>query len=132
MLTDVEHEMSAEDQVISRFQESGGMITDTVTGLLWRAAPDRDTDWMTAHHWVENLEGGGWRLPAKHELLTLYEAGISWHRQGPLENDGQSAWSDSTGPRGANAWIFDFLVGSGSMTDTGSSTGIRGFAVRAP
>lgn len=131
-VTDIEHEMAAEDQVNSRFQESGGTITDTVTGLLWQVGPDRDTDWMTAHLWVENLEGGGWRMPGKRELLALYEAGISWHNQGPFDNDGQSVWSDSTSPHGANAWIFDFLVGSGSMTNTGNSNGIRGFAVRTP
>jgi|GEM_PF-3489537 len=129
VVSDVEHEMVAEDQVDSRFQESGGIITDSVTGLQWQVGPDRDTDWMTANLWVENLEGGGWRMPKKHELLALHDAGINWHDQGPFDMDGQSVWSDSTSPHGANAWIFDFLVGSGSMTNTGDSRGIRGFAV---
>jgi hypothetical protein len=132
VVTDVEHEMVAEDHVDSRFPESNGIITDTVTGLRWQVGPDSDTDWMTASLWAENLEGGGWRLPTKQELLALHNAGISWHNQGPFENDGQSVWSDSTSPHGANAWLFDFLVGSGSMSNTGDSRGIRGFAVKAP
>jgi hypothetical protein len=132
VVTDVEHEMTAEDQVDARFPESNGIISDTVTGLQWQVGPDRDTDWMTASLWVENLEGGDWRMPSKQQLLALHDAGLSWHNQGPFNNDGQSVWSDSTSPRGANAWIFDFLVGSGSMTNTGNSRGIRGFAVRSP
>jgi hypothetical protein len=128
---DVEREAQAEDRIDSRFPESDGIITDSITGLQWQVGPDRDTDWMAASLWVENLHGSGWRMPSKHELLGLHDAGLNWHNLGPFDNDGQSVWSDSTSPHGANAWLYDFMVESGSMANTGESAGNRAFAVRS-
>lgn len=134
-LTEVVHEVERtaehQDAVDSRFPEERGIITDTLTGLLWQVGPDSNTEWMTANLWAENLDGE-WRLPSKEELLGLYHAGISWNYYGPFYTEGNAVWSDSTSPHGANAWLFDFLAETGSMANTGDSRGIRGFAVRKP
>jgi hypothetical protein len=132
VVDEVEREVRAEDQVDQRFPEEGGMITDSVTGLQWKVGPDSDTDWMTASLWVENLNGEGWRMPSRQELLGLHDAGLNWHNWGPFDNDGQSVWSDSTSRYGAHAWLFDFGTGIGSMANTGDSRLNRGFAGRTP
>jgi hypothetical protein len=127
---DVERIAQAQDAVDERFPESGGVITDTVTGLEWRVGPDTDTDWMTANLWVENLDEQGWKMPTKEELLGLHEAGISWNCYGPFYTEGQAVWSDSTSPHGANAWLYDFLIETGTMANTAETDGNRAFAVR--
>ena len=128
---DVERIGQAEGAVDDRFPESGGLITDTVTGFEWRVGPDSDTDWMTASLWVENLDGEGWKMPSKEDLLGLHEAGISWNYYGPFYTEGQAVWSDSTSPHGANAWLYDFMIETGTMANTAESSGNRAFAVRS-
>jgi len=130
VVQDVEREVQAEDSVCDRFPSENGIITDTVTGLQWQVGPDRDTDWITASNWVENLAGRGWRMPSKEELLGLHDAGINWSNWGPFDNNGQSVWSDSTSRYGAHAWLYDFCVETGSMVNTAETNMNRGFAVR--
>jgi phage-related baseplate assembly protein len=42
--------------------------------LQWYAGPDKDTVWNEAKRRVANLSltGGGWRMPTRKELKTLY------------------------------------------------------------
>jgi hypothetical protein len=134
VVEDAERELHAEDDVDDRFPQDGdGVITDTVTGLRWRVGPDRDTDWMTAHTWVENLDGD-WRMPTPSEIRVLHEAGVKWNYMGPFYSNGQSVWSDSTSHYGSHAWLYDFFVESGAWVDVSTSNLVRGFAVsqRAP
>ena len=54
-----------------------GIITDTLTGLMWVPAPDREVTWDQANAYVRNLRLGGysdWRLPTRSELRSLNEA----------------------------------------------------------
>ncbi len=127
---EVERETLAQIALEDRFPETGGLISDSVSGLQWQVGPDSSTDWMTANLWVENLDGDGWILPSKEDLLGLHEAGVNWNNYGPFYTEGTAVWSDSTSPHGANAWIFDFMVGTGSMANTSESRGNRAFAVR--
>ncbi|MEN8207962.1 MAG: DUF1566 domain-containing protein [Candidatus Fermentibacteria bacterium] len=128
---DIERVAHAEGAVDDRFPDDGGVISDTVTGLQWRVGPDSDMDWMTANLWVENLDGEGWKMPSKEDLLGLHDAGISWNYYGPFYTEGQAVWSDSTSPHGANAWLYDFMIETGTMANTAESSGNRAFAVRS-
>ena len=61
------------------FAVSGeGVITDFITGMEWMAGPDEDTNWDAAQAWCSNLSvaGGGWRMPTRAELKTLYNNGF--------------------------------------------------------
>jgi hypothetical protein len=54
-----------------------GIITDTLTGLMWAPAPDREVTWDQANAYAQNLKLGGytdWRLPTRSELRSLYDA----------------------------------------------------------
>ncbi|MFZ2631420.1 MAG: DUF1566 domain-containing protein [Desulfosalsimonadaceae bacterium] len=55
-----------------------GVITDFMTGMEWMAGPDKDTNWDEAKAWCSNLSvaGGGWRMPTRAELKTLYINGF--------------------------------------------------------
>ena len=127
---EVQREVQAQIALDDRFPETRGLISDTVSGFQWQVGPDSSTDWMTANLWVENLDGNGWKLPSKEDLLQLHEEGVNWNNYGPFDTDGTAVWSDSTSPHGANAWIFDFMIGTGSMVNTAASRGNRAFAVR--
>ncbi len=128
---DVERVAQAEGTVDDRFPENGGVIRDTVTGFEWCVGPDNDTDWMAASLWATNLDGEGWKMPSKEDLLALHDAGISWNYYGPFYTEGQAVWSDSTSPHGANAWLYDFMIETGTMANTAESHGNRAFAVRS-
>ncbi|MHB8765377.1 MAG: Lcl C-terminal domain-containing protein, partial [Deferrisomatales bacterium] len=55
-----------------------GVIADGMMGLEWAVGPDRDTTYGQAQQWVANLAvaGGGWRMPTRRELATLYQKGV--------------------------------------------------------
>ncbi len=130
LVHEVEREAQAQISVEDRFPENDGLITDSVSGLQWQVGPDSDTDWMTANLWVENLDGTGWKMPSKEDLLGLHSAGINWNNYGPFYTEGNAVWSDSTSPHGANAWLYDFMVGTGTMANTAETDGNRAYAVR--
>jgi len=97
---------------------ASGVVLDTKSGLEWVAGPDKDMAWYWAKRWVNNLtvSGGGWRMPTKAELLTLYEKGKGSQNKTELlktipiisdltGNEIISVWTFS--PK----WYFDFLSG---------------------
>ena len=51
-----------------------GVVYDKNTGLGWLAGPDRNTTWDEVNKWIANLTvaGGGWRMPTRKELKTLF------------------------------------------------------------
>lgn len=110
-----------------------GVVYDKNTGLEWYAGPDKSTTWNEAKKWVENLNvaGGGWRMPTKQELKSLYKKGAGERNMTPLlKTTGWWVWSDET--KGSSlAWFFPFHSGSKGWTSRNSSGGIRCFAVRS-
>jgi hypothetical protein len=50
-----------------------GIVEDRMTGLEWKAGPDKDNTWDEARSWVQrlNVDGGGWRMPTMDELAGL-------------------------------------------------------------
>lgn len=64
---------------------SEGVITDSKTGLEWILGPDRDTNYSQAEQWVASFKmaGGGWRMPTRQELATLYQKGVGQRNMDP-------------------------------------------------
>ena len=58
-------------------QYNSGVVYDMESGLEWFAGPDRSTSWEEANRWVVGLDkfGGGWRMPIRSELDSLYHVG---------------------------------------------------------
>ena len=72
-----------------------GTVEDTKTGLEWYAGPDKNTSLREAKSWVENLTvaDGGWRMPTRKELQTLYKKGAGGRNMTPLlKTTGWDIW----------------------------------------
>jgi hypothetical protein len=53
-----------------------GLVQDNVTGLIWQQnVADQTYDWDDAHSYCASLslQGGGWRLPSRIELMSLVD-----------------------------------------------------------
>ncbi len=119
---------------------------DKNTGLEWLAGPDKATNWYDAKKWVDSLTavaGGGWRMPTREELKTLYQRGEKCNIKPFLKTTGCWVWSGET-KDSTLAWGFDYFIdiGSGllhggacsgedSFKRDGSTKFFRGFAVRS-
>jgi len=108
-----------------------GMITDSVTNLQWLPGPDQDTDYKQAKQWVasQTVAGGGWRMPTREELKTLYDPSCEFHISPPFNATGMRwLWAE---PRdSSSAWTFDFNNGGDNYRTHDSSYSKRVFAVR--
>jgi hypothetical protein len=121
-----------------RFEKfASGVVLDTKTDLEWYAGPDKDTRWNEAKRWVESLSvsGGGWRMPTREELKTLYKKGVGERNMTPLlKITGWYVWSGQT-EGSSSAWTFGFYAGIEDWYYRDpfsiSTIPIRGFAVRS-
>jgi hypothetical protein len=112
---------------------ANGVVFDKKTSLEWFAGPDRDTTWNEAKAWVEslNVAGGGWRMPTKEELKTLYQKGAGTRNMTALlKTTGWGVWSGETSDS-SSAWSFAFYIGTEYWASRYSSSNWRGFAVRS-
>jgi hypothetical protein len=76
-----------------------GVVYDKKTDLEWVAGSDKNTTWYEAKSWVENLNvaGGGWQMPIRAELNTLYKKGVGTRNMTPLlKTTGWWVWSGET------------------------------------
>jgi len=109
-----------------------GIVRDSKTGLEWVAGPDRDYSWYHAKRWTKKLtiSGGGWRMPTKNELRTLYEKGKGSRNITPLlKTTGYAVWSSDDS---SSAWHFDFNLGDyWGWSNSNWSSPTRAFAVRS-
>jgi hypothetical protein len=126
-----ENEVTARDGTFVAY--ANGVVMDTKTGLEWVAGPDRETTWDEARDWAEQLavDGGGWRMPIKEELKTLYQKGAGKSNLTPLlKTTGRWVWSRETN-NSSLAWAVSFFHGEEHwfVRDTAHFT--RGFAVRS-
>lgn len=112
-----------------------GVVKDTSTGLEWYAGPDRHTSWYEAKAWVDslNVAGGGWQMPTKNELKTLYQKGVGTRNMTPLlKTAGWVVWGEPHESFAQSAWFFTFKVGAEAYHGRGySAPSGRGFAVRS-
>lgn len=122
-----------------RFEKlASGVVRDTQNGIDWYAGPDKNTDWEDAKSWVAYLmvDGGGWRMPTRSELKSLYQKGI-----GPrnitslLETTGWWIWSGETGYNNtlitSGIWALDLSDGRELLDRRSNSIYKRAFAVRS-
>ena len=109
-----------------------GIVFDKKANLEWYAGPDVYKKWNKAKKWAENLTvaGGGWRMPTRKELKTLYKQGTGERNMTPLlKTTGWWVWSGET--RGLSAWYFRFFFGVERRYYRDYSDNGRGFAVRS-
>ena len=110
----------------SAFSRDGsGMITDSVTGLVWQDNETVQKTWVEAISYCEALTLGGnddWRLPNKKELLSIvyydtYNPAIS---SGFQNTTSSYYWSSTTYASGtSDAWGIYFSYGhTGSYNKT--------------
>ncbi len=110
-----------------------GIVSDKNTGLEWLAGPDRNATWDEAKSWVANLTvaGGGWRMPTREELRTLYQKDAGTRNMTPLlETTGWWVWSGETKDSSAACYFF-FDSGREFWVSRSNSIISRGFAVRS-
>jgi hypothetical protein len=117
----------------SRFEElAGGVVMDKVTGLEWKAGPDKDTTWAAAQKWLAtlNANGGSWRMPKLMELVDLYEEGSGTRNMTPfLKTSGWLVWAERN-PYASPAWDFYYNRGDWFRFPHDLSDRFRVFAVR--
>ncbi len=97
-----------------RFEvSSDGVITDSQTKLEWVVGPDQDTSYTQATQWVDacKVAGGGWRMPTRAELQSLYQKGVGERNMDPvIKVTGWGLWAEPKDEK--TAWGFDFSVGN--------------------
>ena len=126
-----ENEVTARDGTFVAY--ANGVVKDTKTGLEWVAGPDRETSWSEARTWADQLavDGGGWRMPAKEELSTLYQKGAGTKNLTPLlKTSGRWVWSRET-KNSSLAWAVSFFHDQEHWFVRDAAYSARGFAVRS-
>ncbi len=114
---------------------ASGVVRDTKTGLEWITGRDENTNnpWNEGKQWVENLTvaGGGWRMPTRKELETLYEKGRGPRNVTPLlKTTGWYIWSGEIRDS-LSAWRISLYTGNINWNSSSLSTyTTRVFAVR--
>ena len=113
--------------IYADFTKNNGVVTDSTTTLQWQddysdnAGSIKQTTWAAAIDYCEalSLDGGGWRLPNKKELLSI----VDYSRANPsintvFTNTSSSNYLSATTRANATsaAWIVNFKYGG-----TGSS-----------
>jgi hypothetical protein len=110
-----------------------GIVCDEKINIEWVAGPDKFVTWDEAKAWVESLSvgGGGWRMPTKEELKSLYKKGAGERNMTPLlKTTGWRVWSNETEGESA-AWYFSFYDGDYTWGPRESEGNPRVFAVRS-
>ncbi len=120
--------IAEDDQYVSY---ENGIVYDKKANIEWVAGPDSDTGWHEAGSWIRNLnvDGGGWRLPTRAEVKTLYKEGAGSNNINPVfKTTGWWVWF--TEKEGAWAWQFRDNFGREWWFGESPSNGSRIFAVR--
>ena len=111
---------------------NSGVVYDTELGLEWYAGPDQGTSWEEAKAWVAGLDkfGGGWRMPTRGELDSLYHIGDGVNNiTYLLVNSGFWIWAGQTKKTSAR-WVFSFSYGGEGWPGFPPPDGGRAIAVR--
>ena len=110
-----------------------GIVYDEKTNIELIAGPDKFMTWDEAKTWIEKLsvDGGGWRMPNKEELTSLYKKGAGERNMTPLfKITGWRVWSNEIEGESA-AWYFNFIDGDYTWGTRESEGNPRAFAVRS-
>jgi hypothetical protein len=93
-----------------RFTSSdNGIITDSGSGLQWAVCPGPSMTWVDAVRYAEtlSLEGGGWRLPTRAELKSIYNESQGGHTDPLFRINRNWVWT-SEAKDARDAWFFNF------------------------
>ncbi len=119
-----------------RFEKlSSGIIYDSTTNLEWYVGPDEDTSWHQADKWVKSLDvaGGGWRLPTKSDLQSIYSRETGERNMSSLlKTTGLGVWSSYSELSRGWAHSGFYYRGNGKFEPLYNtvSTNMRAYAVR--
>lgn len=88
-----------------------GIIDDSQLGAQWLPAPDSPMDWFQAEKYVKNIsvDGGGWRLPTRSELKSIYDVSIKGGADPFFKINENWVWTSET--QGDSAWFCSFVYG---------------------
>lgn len=118
---------------ISRFSfYPNGIVKDTLNGLEWFPAPDKDTSWEEARSWVNGLEidGGGWRQPTMDELKSVYKKGVYGRYPPPFyKTSGWYIWSGENQNQ-VGSFYFQHTIWQKRSKNNTVSKNMRAAAVR--
>lgn len=118
------------------FSKVSGVVTDSTTTLQWQddysdnGGNIKTSTWTGAIDYCEALalDGGGWRLPNKKELLSL----VDYTTYSPSidavfsNNISSNYWSSTTsGDFTSYAWIVHFRNGDASYYNKSSTCCVR-------
>jgi len=110
---------------------SNGVVYDEESGLEWFIGPDKNITWGEARAWVNELSavGGGWDMPSRKELKTLFKKDVERGITPLIKTTGWWVWA-SEHDSSSSAWYFNFSRGYASWSSQLYSDGERVFAVR--
>lgn len=102
-----------------RFTLKDGVIDDSKTGLQWVPAGNWEMTHYEAEKYVSHLSlaGGGWRLPTRAELRSLYDASEPGLVDPRFRASGKLVWTSELDADPSLAWYFNFYSG-GEFTYT--------------
>ena len=114
------------------------IVTDNLTGLIWKKTFTNNASWTSALAYCENLEYAGyddWRLPNILELASLINLNYSSHASDfPSINTVRPPWSSSTNPfyttGYTNNWTVDYYDGELTIKLLNDSTNVNTVCVR--
>ena len=106
----------------TRFTLKNGVIYDAILGLQWAPAPDREINQYQAEEYVESLNragarslglaGGGWRLPTRSELKSIYDPTKPGGADPGFKINGKWVWTSEVYTDDPSlAWLFFFPTG---------------------
>ena len=102
--------------IFANFSKNGNIVTDSTTALQWQDNETVSKTWTDAIDYCEalDLDGTGWRLPNKKELLSLVDYAVSNPSIDAVFSYTTSSyyWSSTTSASlTSNAWIVNFYGG---------------------
>jgi uncharacterized protein DUF1566 len=97
----------------ARFTFKDGIIDDSEYGLQWVPARDWEMNHYEAEKYVRSLSlaGGGWRLPTRAELRSLYDASKPGLADPEFKISGKLVWTSEVDADPSFAWYFNFYSG---------------------
>lgn len=96
----------------TRFTIKDGVIDDSETGLQWVPARDWEMTHYEAEKYVSSLSlaGGGWRLPTRAELRSIYDASKPGLVDPKFKVGGKLVWTSEL-DADSSAWYSNFYSG---------------------
>ncbi len=111
-------------------RSSEGVVTDSVTNLQWQDDYIKLANWRDAIAYCNelSLDGGGWRVPNKNELLSI----VDYTKYNPvIDSSFQNTtsgyyWSSTTHANySSSAWVVGFRNGFSNYNNKAYNSYVR-------